>query len=149
MFYVVGCLFNFDFKFVLEGLVLVFYLDVKVWEVIDKDFGKLIGLWYLDFFVCKGKCFGVWVMIYCSYIIYDGVKIVLFFNNLNFVKGLEGELMLILWDDVEIYFYEFGYVLYFLLVIVKYLMFYFGVCDYMEFQLQLFECWLIIDEVVD
>lgn len=133
MFYVVGCLFNFNFILVEVGKVLVFYEDVKVWEVIDKILGEYIGFWYFDFFVCKGKCFGVWVIIYCFYIIFDGKKIVLLLNNLNFVKGVEGEVIFIFWDDVEIYFYEFGYVFYFFFVNVKYLLLYFGVWDYIEF----------------
>lgn len=52
MFYVVGCLFNFNFIFVEEGKVFVFYEDVKVWEVIDKDSGEYIGFWYFDLFLC-------------------------------------------------------------------------------------------------
>lgn len=88
-------------------------------------------------------------MMYCFYIMFDGKKIVLFLNNLNFVKGVDGEVIFILWDDVEIYFYEFGYVFYFLVFDVEYLFLYFGVCDYIEFQFQLLECWLIIDEVIN
>lgn len=149
MFYVAGRLFNFDFKPVPEGSVPVFHPDVKVWEVTDKDSGKLIGLWYLDPFARKGKRSGAWATTYRSHTTYDGAKTVLSSNNSNFVKGPEGEPTLISWDDAETYFHEFGHALHFLSATVKYPTSHSGVRDYTEFQSQLLERWLTTDEVVD
>ena len=149
MFYVAGRLFNFDFKAVPEGSVPVFHPDVKVWEVTDKDSGKLIGLWYLDPFARKGKRSGAWATTYRSHTTYDGAKTVLSSNNSNFVKGPEGEPTLISWDDAETYFHEFGHALHFLSATVKYPTSHSGVRDYTEFQSQLLERWLTTDEVVD
>ena len=149
MFYVAGRLFNFDFKPVPEGSVPVFHPDVKVWEVTDKDSGKLIGLWYLDPFARKGKRSGAWATTYRSHTKYDGAKTVLSSNNSNFVKGPEGEPTLISWDDAETYFHEFGHALHFLSATVKYPTSHSGVRDYTEFQSQLLERWLTTDEVVD
>ena len=149
MFYVAGRLFNFDFKSVPEGSVPVFHPDVKVWEVTDKDSGKLIGLWYLDPFARKGKRSGAWATTYRSHTKYDGAKTVLSSNNSNFVKGPEGEPTLISWDDAETYFHEFGHALHFLSATVKYPTSHSGVRDYTEFQSQLLERWLTTDEVVD
>ncbi len=149
MFYVAGRLFNFDFKPVPEGSVPVFHPDVKVWEVTDKDSGKLVGLWYLDPFARKGKRSGAWATTYRSHTTYDGAKTVLSSNNSNFVKGPEGEPTLISWDDAETYFHEFGHALHFLSATVKYPTSHSGVRDYTEFQSQLLERWLTTDEVVD
>ena len=149
MFYVAGRLFNFDFKPVPEGSVPVFHPDVKVWEVTDKDSGKLIGLWYLDPFARKGKRSGAWATTYRSHTTFDGAKTVLSSNNSNFVKGPEGEPTLISWDDAETYFHEFGHALHFLSATVKYPTSHSGVRDYTEFQSQLLERWLTTDEVVD
>lgn len=149
MFYVAGRLFNFDFKPVPEGSVPVFHPDVKVWEVTDKDSGKLVGLWYLDPFARKGKRSGAWATTYRSHTTFDGAKTVLSSNNSNFVKGPEGEPTLISWDDAETYFHEFGHALHFLSATVKYPTSHSGVRDYTEFQSQLLERWLTTDEVVD
>ncbi|MEC7471486.1 MAG: M3 family metallopeptidase, partial [Pseudomonadota bacterium] len=149
MFYVAGRLFNFDFKPVPEGSVPVLHPDGKVWEVTDKDSGKLIGLWYLDPFARKGKRSGAWATTYRSHTTYDGAKTVLSSNNSNFVKGPEGEPTLISWDDAETYFHEFGHALHFLSATVKYPTSHSGVRDYTEFQSQLLERWLTTDEVVD
>lgn len=149
MFYVAGRLFNFNFTPVPEGSVPVFHPDVKVWEVTDKDSGKLVGLWYLDPFARKGKRSGAWATTYRSHTTFDGAKTVLSSNNSNFVKGPEGEPTLISWDDAETYFHEFGHALHFLSATVKYPTSHSGVRDYTEFQSQLLERWLTTDEVVD
>ncbi|OFC69659.1 M3 family metallopeptidase [Alteromonas confluentis] len=149
MFYVAGRLFNFDFTPVPEGKVPVFHPDVKVWEVKDKDSGKLIGLWYLDPFARQGKRSGAWATTYRSYTTYDGETTVLASNNSNFVKGPEGEPTLISWDDANTYFHEFGHALHFLSADVKYPTSHSGVRDYTEFQSQLLERWLTTDEVIN
>lgn len=149
MFYVAGRLFNFDFTPVKDGSVPVFHPDVKVWEVTDKDSGKLIGLWYLDPFARQGKRSGAWATTYRRYTTFDGETTVLASNNSNFVKGADGEPTLISWDDAETYFHEFGHALHFLSADVKYPTSHSGVRDYTEFQSQLLERWLTTDEVID
>jgi len=113
MFFVAGELFNFSFAPVAEGAVPVFHPDVNVWEVTDKDTGENIGLWYLDPFARPGKRSGAWATTYRSYTTYDGETNVLASNNSNFVKGAEGEPVLVSWDDATTFFHEFGHALHF------------------------------------
>lgn len=73
-----------------------------------------------------------------------GIKLVVY-NVINFIKLVVGQFVLLLFDDVIIMFYEFGYVLYGMFVDEQYLMF-FGiviVCDFVEFFLQFNEYWVI------
>ncbi|MGB0907271.1 MAG: M3 family metallopeptidase [Maricaulaceae bacterium] len=149
MFFVAGELFEFKFTPVPEGSVPVFHPDVKVWEVADKESGKFIGLWYLDPFARKGKRSGAWATTYRSHTTFDGAKTVLASNNSNFIKGVEGEPVLISWDDAETFFHEFGHALHFLASNVAYPTLNGGVRDYTEFQSQLLERWLSTDKVID
>ena len=149
MFYVAGELFNFDFKPVSEGSVPVFHPDVKVWEVNDKTTGDLVGLWYLDPFARQGKRSGAWATSYRSHTTFDGPKTVLSANNSNFVKGAEGEPVLISWDDANTFFHEFGHALHSLSSKVAYPTLNGGVRDYTEFQSQLLERWVSTPEVIN
>ncbi|MCP4270404.1 MAG: M3 family metallopeptidase [Gammaproteobacteria bacterium] len=149
MFYVAGRLFGFNFTAVPEGSVPVYHPDVKVWEVTDKATGKHIGLWYLDPFSRKGKRSGAWATSYRSFESFDHTNNVLASNNSNFVKGKEGEAVLISWSDAETYFHEFGHALHYLSSKVAYPRLNGGVRDYTEFQSQLLERWLTTDEVMN
>lgn len=149
MFMVAGDLFGFKFTPVPEGSVPVFHPDVKVWEVTDRDSGKHIGLWYLDPFARKGKRSGAWATSYRGHTTFDGERTVLSSNNSNFIKGAEGEPVLISWDDASTYFHEFGHALHALSSNVKYPTLNGGVRDYTEFQSQLLERWLATDKVID
>jgi peptidyl-dipeptidase Dcp len=149
MFYVAGELFNFDFKPVPEGSVPVFHPDVKVWEVNDKTTGNLVGLWYLDPFARQGKRSGAWATSYRSHTTFDGPKTVLSANNSNFVKGAEGEAVLVSWDDANTFFHEFGHALHSLSSKVVYPTLNGGVRDYTEFQSQLLERWVSTPEVIN
>jgi len=149
MFYVAGRLFGYNFTPVPEGSVPVFHPDVKVWEVTDKATGKHVGLWYLDPFSRKGKRSGAWATSYRSYESFDHTNNVLASNNSNFVKGKEGEAVLISWSDAETYFHEFGHALHYLSSKVAYPKLNSGVRDYTEFQSQLLERWLTTDEVMN
>ncbi len=53
------------------------------------------GLWYLDPFARQGKRSGAWATGYRSYETYNGRQTPLVSNNSNFVKGGEGEVVLI------------------------------------------------------
>lgn len=149
MFYVAGRVFNFTFSPVPAGTVPVFHADVQVFEVKDKDSGKVVGLWYLDPFARQGKRSGAWATSYRSYTSFDGAKTVLSSNNSNFVKGAPGEAVLISWDDATTFFHEFGHALHALSSKVAYPTLNSGVRDYTEFQSQLLERWLLTDEVIN
>ena len=148
MFYVAGELFNYKFTPVEAGKVPVFQEDVKVWEVTDKDSGKLIGLWYLDPYARSGKRSGAWATTYRRRTEILGNKPVLASNNSNFVKPSPGEPILVSWDDAETFFHEFGHALHYLTINVKYPYLTGGVRDYTEFQSQLLERWLLSDAVI-
>lgn len=149
MFMVAGELFNFNFEPVAEGSVPVFHPDVKVWEVTDKTSGEHIGLWYLDPFARQGKRSGAWATTYRSQEYFDGAKTVLGSNNSNFIKGAEGEPVLVSWDDATTFFHEFGHALHFFASDIAYPGLGGGVRDYTEFQSQLLERWLSTDKVID
>jgi len=149
MFFVAEKVFGFSFIPVPEGSVPVFHEDVKVWEVTVKATGAHVGLWYLDPFSRKGKSSGAWATSYRSFETFDGTTNVLASNNLNFVKGAEGEPILISWSDAETYFHEFGHALHYLSSKVAYPTLNGGVPDYTEFQSQLLEHWLSTDEVMN
>jgi len=148
MFFVAGKLFH-DFKPVAAGSVPVFHESVKVWEVTDKNSGAHIGLWYLDPYARPGKRSGAWANSFRSHETFDGKKTVLSSNNSNFIKGGEGEPVLVSWDDARTFFHEFGHALHALSSNVVYPTLNGGVRDYTEFQSQLLERWLATDEVID
>nr|WP_234953090.1 M3 family metallopeptidase [Psychroflexus halocasei] len=149
IFYVAGRLFDFNFKEITDGSVPVFHKDVKVFEVTNKTTGDHVGLFYLDPYARKGKRSGAWATTYRSYTSFDGETNVLASNNSNFVKGNEGEPILVSWDDATTFFHEFGHALHFLSADVKYPTLNGGVRDYTEFQSQLLERWLSTDEVIN
>ena len=147
LFYTAGELFNYDFK--QTDSVPVFHPDVKVWEVSDKDSGKLVGLWYLDPYARTGKRSGAWATTYRGFTKLEGSKPVLASNNSNFIKPAPGEPVLVSWDDAETFFHEFGHALHFLSSNVEYPTLNGGVSDYTEFQSQLLERWLSTDKVIN
>lgn len=149
LFFTAGELFNYEFIPVAEGSVPVFHEDVKVWEVNDKNSGKLIGLWYLDPYARQGKRSGAWATTYRGYTKLEGEKPVLASNNSNFIEPAPGEPVLVSWDDAETFFHEFGHALHFLSSDVKYPTLNGGVRDYTEFQSQLLERWLSTDKVIN
>lgn len=149
MFYVAGELFNFKFDPIEAGKVPVFHPDVKVWEVSNTKTGAHVGLWYLDPFARQGKRSGAWATSYRSHTTFDGPKNVLSANNSNFVKGGEGEAVLVSWDDANTFFHEFGHALHSLSSNVVYPTLNGGVRDYTEFQSQLLERWVSTPEVIN
>ncbi|TPV93689.1 MAG: M3 family metallopeptidase [Myxococcales bacterium FL481] len=149
MFMVAGRLFNFGFSELPQGTVPVFHADVRVWEVTDLTSGAHVGLWYLDPFARAGKRSGAWATSYRGHTTFNGKKTVLSSNNSNFIKGAPGEPVLLSWDDARTYFHEFGHALHALSSTVAYPSLNGGVRDYVEFQSQLLERWLLTDEVIN
>ncbi len=148
MFWVAGELFNFNFTPVTN--MPVFHPDVKVWEVTDKTTGAHIGLWYFDPYARTGKRSGAWMNAYRTQEKMDTPVTTIVSNNSNFVKGKEGEPVLISWDDAETLFHEFGHALHGLSSNVTYPSLA-GTAvfrDYVEFPSQLLEHWLSTPEVL-
>lgn len=148
MFFVAGELFDFDFVPVPEGSVPVYHPDVKVWEVKRRSNGSEVGLWYLDPYAREGKRSGAWASSYRSHHTLAPKQTVLSSNNSNFIKGKEGEPVLVSWDDATTFFHEFGHALHALASTVDYPTLNGGVRDYTEFQSQLLERWLSTEPVI-
>lgn len=148
MFWVAGELFNFHFTPVEN--VPVYHPDVKVWEVKDKTSGKHVGLWYFDPYARDGKRSGAWMNAYRSQEKMDKPVTTIVSNNANFVKGKQGEPVLVSWDDATTLFHEFGHALHGLSSNVTYpsLAGTAVVRDYVEFPSQLLEHWLSTPEVL-
>ncbi|MCM2270684.1 MAG: M3 family metallopeptidase [Thermoanaerobaculia bacterium] len=150
MFWVAGELFGFDFKPVTAGVPVV-HPDVRVWEVVDRASGRHIGLWYFDPYARKGKRSGAWMNAYRSQERFDREITTIVSNNSNFVKGKEGEPILVSWTDAETMFHEFGHALHGLSSNVAYpsLAGTAVVRDYVEFPSQILEHWLSTPEVLN
>lgn len=149
MFWVAGQLFGFSFSPVTN--VEVYHPDVRVWEVKDKTSGKHVGLWYFDPYARKGKKSGAWMNAYRIQERFKGEVTTIVSNNSNFVKGKEGEPILISWTDAETLFHEFGHALHGLSSNVTYP----SIAgtrvarDYVEFPSQLLEHWLSTPELLE
>ena len=148
MFWVAGELFNFSFTPATS--VPVYHPDVKVWEVKDKTSGRPIGLWYFDPYARDGKRSGAWMNAYRVQEKMDKPITTIVSNNSNFIKGEQGEPVLISWDDANTLFHEFGHALHGLSSNVTYpsLAGTAVVRDYVEFPSQLLEHWLSTKEVL-
>ena len=149
MFWVAGELFNFAFVPVTD--VPVYQPDVKVWQVNDKTTGKQVGLWYFDPYARPGKNSGAWMNAYRNQERMDKPVMTIVSNNSNFVKGKDGEPVLISWTDATTLFHEFGHALHGLSSNVTYpsLSGTSVVRDYVEFPSQLLENWLATPEVLN
>ena len=128
----------------------VFHPDVTVWEVTDAD-GKHVGLWYLDPYAREGKRSGAWMTDYRAQENMGKPITTIVSNNSNFIKGADGEAVLISWDDAVTLFHEFGHALHGLLSKVKYRS-QSGTSvarDYVEFPSQINEHWLETPEILN
>jgi peptidyl-dipeptidase Dcp len=148
MFYVAGELFNMQFTQVND--VPVYHPDVRVFKVTDKTTNDLIGLWYFDPYARKGKRSGAWMNAYRDQEKLNGNITTIVSNNCNFIKGKEGEPVLISFDDATTLFHEFGHALHGLSSKVTYptLSGTNVATDYVEFPSQLLERWLITPQVL-
>ena len=149
MFWVGGEIFDLTFKQVFD--VPVFHRDVTVYEVAKKSTGKTVGLWYFDPYARKGKRSGAWMTSYREQSRYKGEVLTLVSNNCNFIKGKDGEPVLISWDDANTLFHEFGHALHGLCSDVTYPLLS-GTStprDYVEFPSQILERYLGTPEVLN
>lgn len=122
--------------------------DVTVYEV--KSGGKRIGLWYFDPYARDGKQSGAWMNEYRTQEKFKDDITPVVSNNSNFVRGKEGEPVLISWDDTTTMFHEFGHALHGLLSNVTYptLAGTNVKRDFVEFPSQVNERWAITSEVL-
>ena len=149
MFWVAGEIFHLGFRQVTN--VPVFHSDVRVWEVFNTNTNKVVGVWYFDPYARKGKRSGAWMNATREQSRVDGDVITLVSNNCNFIKGKEGEPILISWDDASTLFHEFGHALHGLNSNVTYpsLSGTNTPRDYVEFPSQILERWLATPEVLN
>jgi len=149
MFWVAGEIFHLGFRQVYN--VPVFHPDVRVWEVYNKDTNKIVGLWYFDPYARKGKRSGAWMNATREQSRVNGDVITIVSNNCNFIKGKEGEPILISWDDASTLFHEFGHALHGLNSDVTYpsLSGTNTPRDYVEFPSQIMERWLATPQVLN
>ena len=149
MFWVAGELFGFTFTQVND--VEVYHPDVRVWEVKDKKSGKRVGLWYFDPYARAGKHSGAWMNEYRPQERFKGEVTTIVSNNANFIKGKDGEPILISWTDATTLFHEFGHALHGLSSNVTYpsLAGTNVARDYVEFPSQLLEHWVQTPEVLN
>jgi peptidyl-dipeptidase Dcp len=148
MMWAAGQLYGFQFKQIFD--VPVFHPDVRVWEVADAK-GNLVGLWYFDPYAREGKRSGAWMTDYRAQENITEPITTIVSNNSNFVKGAEGEPVLISWDDAITMFHEFGHALHGLCSEVNYPS-QSGTSvarDYVEFPSQLNEHWLTTPEILN
>ena len=85
----------------ITGTVPVFHPDVRVWEVTGRD-GSYVGLFYGDYFARAGKRSGAWAQGYQGHETFNGTTVTpITSNNNNFVRGAEGQPVLISLDDAR------------------------------------------------
>ncbi|MBI5446747.1 MAG: M3 family metallopeptidase [Deltaproteobacteria bacterium] len=148
MFWMAGELFGFRFTPVPD--VPVYHPDVRVWEVSDEKSGRPVGLWYFDPYARPGKRSGAWMNALRRQERFDGEVTVLVTNTANFMKGGEGEPVLVSWEDATTLFHEFGHAIHGLCSSVSYPSLS-GTAvprDYVEFPSQLLEHWLPSPELL-
>jgi peptidyl-dipeptidase Dcp len=123
---------------------------MSVWKVTRQSNGGLVGLWYFDPYARPAKLSGAWMSNYRDQERVDADVLPIVSNNANFIKGPPGEPVLISWDDAVTLFHEFGHAVHGLCSSVTY-----GSLsgtnvarDFVEFPSQLFEHWLLTQEVL-
>jgi peptidyl-dipeptidase Dcp len=149
MFWVAGELFDLHFDQVND--VPVFHADVSVWKVTEGADRHQKGMWYFDPYAREGKKSGAWMTEYRSQYKIDGNVTTIVSNNSNFLKGKEGEPVLLSFDDARTLFHEFGHALHGLCSDVTYpkLSGTSVTTDYVEFPSQILERWLSTPEVLN
>ncbi|WP_244465946.1 M3 family metallopeptidase [Devosia soli] len=119
-----------------------YHPDVRVWEVARA--GKIIGLFYGDYFARPGKRSGAWMTSFRDQSKLDGEQIPFIVNTCNFVKPPEGQPALLSLDEARTVFHEMGHGLHGLLSDVTYprISGTSVVRDFVELPSQIYEHWL-------
>ena len=127
----------------------VYHPDVRVFNVIDAD-GSPLGLFLGDFYARPSKRGGAWMN---SYVPQAGLleRQAVVANLVNVQKPPEGEPTLLMFDEVETLFHEFGHALHGLFSSVRYP--YFSGTqvprDFVEYPSQVNEMWATWPEVLE
>jgi peptidyl-dipeptidase Dcp len=127
-----------------------YHPDVRVWEVIGEG-GKVVGLFYGDYFTRPSKRGGAWMSAFRSQERVDGEVLPVIINVMNFVKGAAGSPALLSLDDARTLFHEFGHGLHGLLSDVTYpsLSGTSVLKDFVELPSQLYEHWLLTPDILN
>ncbi len=123
-----------------------YHPDVRVWEVV-RD-GRVIGLFYGDYFARAGKQSGAWMSSFRDQQTLQGEILPLVVNNSNFSKS---EPCLLSFDDAVTLFHEMGHALHGLLSQVRFprLSGTNVARDFVELPSQLYEHWLEEPQVLE
>jgi peptidyl-dipeptidase Dcp len=147
-FYMANQLYGLSFREI-TGTVPVFEPSVRVFEVTDRD-GSHLGLFYLDNFARTGKRSGAWMNTYRIYETFTGETFrPIVSNNNNFVRGAEGEPILISLDDAQTLFHEFGHAIHYLVSRANYPGLTNTPRDYVEYPSQVHEHWVLTRPILD
>lgn len=132
----------FGLTFVERADIPGYHPDVRVWEV-NRN-GKVIGLFYGDYFARPGKRSGAWMTSFRDQHKLDGDQIPFIVNTCNFVKPPEGQPALLSLDEARTVFHEMGHGLHGLLSDVTYprISGTSVVRDFVELPSQIYEHWL-------
>ena len=148
-FFMAGELYGLDFDEVTPQ-VPVFSPGVRVWQVKDRASGKYVGLFYGDYFARAAKRSGAWAAPYQGHETFTGRTVTpITSNNNNFVKGAEGEPVLISLDDAQTLFHEFGHAIHGLLSEVNYPGLAGTPRDFVEYPSQVHEMWVLTRPILD
>lgn len=123
----------------------VYHPDVRVWEVLRE--GRVIGLFYGDYFARPSKQGGAWMSALRDQHRLDGEVLPIILNNCNFTRA---DPCLLSFDDARTLFHEFGHALHGLLSQVVYprLSGTNVARDFVELPSQIYEHWLEQPEVL-
>ena len=119
-----------------------YHPDVRVWEVSRN--GRVVGLFYGDYFARPGKRSGAWMTSFRDQHKLDGDQIPFIVNTCNFVKPPEGQPALLSLDEARTVFHEMGHGLHGLLSDVTWprISGTNVVRDFVELPSQIYEHWL-------
>ncbi|MDB5538474.1 MAG: Peptidyl-dipeptidase Dcp [Devosia sp.] len=139
-FFVAGQLFGLAFN--PRSDIVGYHPDVRVWDVMRG--GKVIGLFYGDYFARPGKRSGAWMTSFREQSKLDGDQIPFIVNTCNFSKPPEGQPALLSLDEARTVFHEMGHGLHGLLSDVTYPRIWGTnvVRDFVELPSQIYEHWL-------
>jgi peptidyl-dipeptidase Dcp len=145
-FFVAGKLFGLSFN--PRPDIVGYHPDVRVWEAVRE--GRVIGLFYGDYFARPGKRSGAWMTSFREQSKLDGEQIPFIVNTCNFIKPPEGQPALLSLDEARTVFHEMGHGLHGLLSNVTYprLSGTSVVRDFVELPSQIFEHWLEAEPVL-
>jgi peptidyl-dipeptidase Dcp len=120
-----------------------------VWEVNDARTGQHRAVLYIDNFAREGKRSGAWETSYRSQNSLDQPVTAIASINNNFMKGEDGEPVLLSYADAKTLFHEFGHALHTMLQNIRYQSLDLTPMDFVELPSQLNERWLLDRELLN